>query len=184
MIPAHFDYVRANSLDEAIALLVQHGDDAKLLANWLRTIAQRTPAANIRNWCITRARHLEESTSISFLFRHRFSERSLAALTVQQALLTLRVLLDPQRAFEVNVHVVFHVDEESAGLHVRRCVAAVTNGDGAEHVLSMSRQVFNDLLSESRTLSDVLVSGELHIVGDEQRVREALGSFDLASLRT
>jgi len=32
MIPAHFDYVRANSLDEAIALLVQHGDDAKLLA--------------------------------------------------------------------------------------------------------------------------------------------------------
>lgn len=32
MIPAKFDYVRAGSLDEAIALLVEHGDDAKLLA--------------------------------------------------------------------------------------------------------------------------------------------------------
>jgi carbon-monoxide dehydrogenase medium subunit len=32
MIPATFDYVRAGSVDEAIALLEQHGDDAKLLA--------------------------------------------------------------------------------------------------------------------------------------------------------
>ena len=32
MIPASFDYVRAGSADEAIALLGQHGEDAKLLA--------------------------------------------------------------------------------------------------------------------------------------------------------
>jgi carbon-monoxide dehydrogenase medium subunit len=32
MIPAAFDYVRANSVNEAIALLEQHGDEAKLLA--------------------------------------------------------------------------------------------------------------------------------------------------------
>jgi carbon-monoxide dehydrogenase medium subunit len=32
MIPATFDYVRAGSVDEAIALLEQHGDEAKLLA--------------------------------------------------------------------------------------------------------------------------------------------------------
>lgn len=32
MIPAVFDYVRASSLDEAIAALVEHGDEAKLLA--------------------------------------------------------------------------------------------------------------------------------------------------------
>ena len=32
MIPASFDYVRAGSADEAIALLGEHGDDAKLLA--------------------------------------------------------------------------------------------------------------------------------------------------------
>jgi carbon-monoxide dehydrogenase medium subunit len=32
MIPAAFDYVRAESADEAIALLTEHGDEAKLLA--------------------------------------------------------------------------------------------------------------------------------------------------------
>ncbi|MDQ1396089.1 MAG: aerobic carbon-monoxide dehydrogenase medium subunit [Acidimicrobiaceae bacterium] len=32
MIPAKFDYVRASSADEAVSLLGQHGEDAKLLA--------------------------------------------------------------------------------------------------------------------------------------------------------
>jgi carbon-monoxide dehydrogenase medium subunit len=32
MIPAAFDLVRAGSADEAVSLLTQHGDEAKLLA--------------------------------------------------------------------------------------------------------------------------------------------------------
>jgi carbon-monoxide dehydrogenase medium subunit len=32
MIPAPFDYVRAGTADEAVALLAEHGDEAKLLA--------------------------------------------------------------------------------------------------------------------------------------------------------
>jgi carbon-monoxide dehydrogenase medium subunit len=32
VIPASFDYVRAGSVDEAVALLTEHGDEAKLLA--------------------------------------------------------------------------------------------------------------------------------------------------------
>jgi carbon-monoxide dehydrogenase medium subunit len=32
MIPTSFDYIRANSVQDAISLLAQHGDDAKLLA--------------------------------------------------------------------------------------------------------------------------------------------------------
>ena len=32
MIPAAFEYERASSVDEAVGLLGQHGDDAKLLA--------------------------------------------------------------------------------------------------------------------------------------------------------
>jgi aerobic carbon-monoxide dehydrogenase medium subunit len=32
MIPASFEYVRAGSVDEAVALLVEHGDEAKLIA--------------------------------------------------------------------------------------------------------------------------------------------------------
>jgi CO/xanthine dehydrogenase FAD-binding subunit len=32
MIPAEFDYVAPETLDETIRVLVQHGEDAKLLA--------------------------------------------------------------------------------------------------------------------------------------------------------
>src|SRR5712672_878718 len=32
MIPAAFDYVRPGTLDEALGLLAQHGEDAKVLA--------------------------------------------------------------------------------------------------------------------------------------------------------
>ena len=32
MIPAAFDYVRAGSVDEAVAALAEHGDDAKVMA--------------------------------------------------------------------------------------------------------------------------------------------------------
>ena len=32
MIPVAFEYERATSADEALSLLAQHGDDAKLLA--------------------------------------------------------------------------------------------------------------------------------------------------------
>ena len=32
MIPAAFDYVRPASLDEALGLLAQHGDGAKVIA--------------------------------------------------------------------------------------------------------------------------------------------------------
>jgi carbon-monoxide dehydrogenase medium subunit len=38
MIPAAFDYVRADSADAAIAQLVEHGDDAKLLAGGMSLI--------------------------------------------------------------------------------------------------------------------------------------------------
>ena len=32
MIPVPFDYVRAGSADKAVSLLVEHGDEAKLMA--------------------------------------------------------------------------------------------------------------------------------------------------------
>ena len=40
MIPAPFDYVRATSVDEALALLAEHGEDAKLIADVSRNIGE------------------------------------------------------------------------------------------------------------------------------------------------
>ena len=38
MIPAAFDYVRADSADDAVALIGEHGDDAKFLAGGMSLI--------------------------------------------------------------------------------------------------------------------------------------------------
>ena len=45
---------------------------SRLLANSLRKVAQKTTAANIRNWCLTHALELEDH-NLERHRRHRFS---------------------------------------------------------------------------------------------------------------
>ena len=53
-------------------------EDRKRLATALRGVAYSTSAANIRNWCITRALELDESLNLSRFRKHRFNKRELA----------------------------------------------------------------------------------------------------------
>jgi alkyl sulfatase BDS1-like metallo-beta-lactamase superfamily hydrolase len=112
-------------------------NDRQLLARGLRLIAERTPAANIRNWAITRARHLDGQTPMDRFMRHGFSAKAIAHASSVDLVHTMRVLLDPQRALGVHGHVRFVVEGEAAGLHVRNCVAVPTDGVGAEAEVSM-----------------------------------------------
>ena len=57
-----------------------HAEDRRRLASALRTIAQRTTAANIRNWCLTRALELDGQLDVSRFRRHRFSGGQVAIL--------------------------------------------------------------------------------------------------------
>jgi alkyl sulfatase BDS1-like metallo-beta-lactamase superfamily hydrolase len=161
-----------------------HGadEDNNLLATCLRTIAQRTPAANIRNWCLTRARHLDGTTPLTTLLRHRFTARNLSDAKLQHAVSTLRVLLDPQRADGVDAHVAFMVNDEVAGLHVRRGVAVPTLGEDASCTFSMDRAVFDSILCERQSLRDAIASGEVLVSGDRAAGVRALNSFELVSL--
>jgi aerobic carbon-monoxide dehydrogenase medium subunit len=79
MIPAKFDYVRASSVDEALAALAEHGDEAKLLAGGhsllpLMKLRLATPALLVD---IGRLRELSyvrdegEELAIGALTRHR-----------------------------------------------------------------------------------------------------------------
>ena len=73
MIPAAFDYVRAGSVEEAVELLVEHGDDAKLLAGGhsllplmkLRLAAPERCSSTSAAWasCPLRARRTATSRS-------------------------------------------------------------------------------------------------------------------------
>ncbi|MBW3668869.1 MAG: xanthine dehydrogenase family protein subunit M [Actinobacteria bacterium] len=84
MIPAPFEYVRASSVDEAVALLGEHGDDAKLLAGGhsllpLMKLRLATPAVlvdigRLRDLSYVEERH--DHVAVGGLTRHRDLESS------------------------------------------------------------------------------------------------------------
>jgi carbon-monoxide dehydrogenase medium subunit len=85
VIPAKFDYVRASSADEAISLLQQHGDDAKLLAGGhslipLMRLRLSTPAVLIdlgpAAGDLSYVRDAGDHVGIGALTRHRDIETS------------------------------------------------------------------------------------------------------------
>ena len=79
MIPAAFDYVRAESADDALAQLAEYGDDAKLLAGGmsllpLMKLRLATPAVLVdvgRVWELSYVRDAGNHVAIGALTRHR-----------------------------------------------------------------------------------------------------------------
>ncbi len=174
------------AIELASMLVCDDGDEADrhLLASSLRMVAQRTSAANIRNWCITRALELDGSIDLGRLRRHRFAARQVLAGGAARSVTVLRVLLVPEAAVGVDTHVRWDFDDgTSAGLHVRNCVAVPTDGAGADVTVRCAPQVWAELLGGSRVLSEVLSDGSLQVGGDAQRLRVALSVFDVDGLR-
>lgn len=140
--------------------------DRDLLARGLRLVAERTPAANIRNWAITRARHLDRQTPMDRFMTHTFGSKGIAHAASTDLVHTLRVLLDPARAEGVHAHASFVVDGEAAGLEVRNCVAVPTDGTGASGTASMTRATLVALLGNKVAWpdADIDVSGDASVV--------------------
>lgn len=158
--------------------------DRLLLANVLRDIASRTTAANIRNWCLTRARDLDGTADLSRLREHRLRPHQLAGMTPLEALHLLRVLLDPARAAGIDLHIGFLFgDGVRAGVHIRNGVSVATDGDGAASTLSIAYPDFVRVLTGTATLVGLLEAGEATIGGDAGAVRAALASYDVPGLR-
>ena len=81
-------------------------EDRKRLAAALRGIAYSTSAANIRNWCITRALELDQSLNLSRFRSHRFNKRELERRKASNSLKLLRVLLVPEIASEIDLSLI------------------------------------------------------------------------------
>ncbi|HEX7165368.1 MAG TPA: xanthine dehydrogenase family protein subunit M [Acidimicrobiales bacterium] len=105
MIPAKFDYERAGSVDEAIALLAEHGDEAKLLAGGhsllpLMKLRLATPAVlvdigRLRDLSYVRVEGGE--IAVGALTRHRDLETSDVLLSDAPLLaFTASLVGDPQ----------------------------------------------------------------------------------------
>ncbi|MFM7617212.1 MAG: alkyl sulfatase dimerization domain-containing protein [Actinomycetes bacterium] len=153
--------------------------DRQLLADALRTVARRTTAANIRNWCITRARDLEGVGDLSRFRTHRINRAQVLAGPVDGAVHILRVLVDPDRLAGVDLHVAVILDGERTGLHLRNHVAVPTDGTGADATASTTRAIWAEILAGRTTLAEELAAGGVTIEGDAAAVCAALGAIDL-----
>lgn len=153
-------------------------EDRQLLADTLRDIAERTTAANIRNWCITKARDLDGSTDLSRLRTHRLRAAQVAALTPREALHLLRVMLDPDKAAGLDHHIAFHAQgAPPAGLHIRNGVSVATDGAGAATTIRLTRPDFVRILAGEVTLAALIASGAATTDGPDPA--RALASYDL-----
>ena len=152
--------------------------DRELLARGLRLIAERTPAANIRNWAITRARHLDGQMPMDRFMVHSFGAKTIAHAASTDLVHTLRVLLDPARAEGLETHICIVVDGEAAGLRLRNCVAVPTDGSGAAGTASMTRSTFVSVLSGRTKWSEA----DITVTGDASAVDAVRRCLDHATL--
>lgn len=159
-------------------------DDRALLARCLRTVAERTPAANIRNWALTRARHLDRSTPMDRYYGHRFQAKSLASLDNKAIIATLRVTIEPTLIEGVDHHIAFVVDGEICGLHVRNGVAVPTNGNQAGSTVTTSRATLVSVLANRKSWSDCVRDGSIEVNDNGTMVDTIRAAFDVEGLRS
>jgi alkyl sulfatase BDS1-like metallo-beta-lactamase superfamily hydrolase len=181
----HDDLRFAIELSSWLAYSTDPSDsDKQLLASALRLVAQRTPAANIRNWCLARARHLDGSFDATRFNTHRISKRQILSGPISSAVSILRVLLEPTRAEGLDIEIAFKFPNGTTGLHIRNSVAVPTNGSNANHSISCELAVWADILSGSTTLSQAIATSALHIEGNASEVLRALACFDVVGLQS
>lgn len=158
-------------------------DDRRLMADVLRTIAYRTSAANIRNWCLTRARDIDGTESLERLRRHRLREQQILDMSPEASVDLLRVLVDPERAVGLDVHFTIDFGTVVVGVHLRNCVSVRTDGSGARHSVTVTYPTWARLLDGKVTLDDCLANGDVVITGDARIVSRALAVFEVPGLR-
>jgi alkyl sulfatase BDS1-like metallo-beta-lactamase superfamily hydrolase len=156
--------------------------DRALLAKALRMVAQRTSAANIRNWCITRARVLDGTANVARLKNVHLRKPTLLSAGYEKAVHILRVLLVPERVGETNIRLKFALDGNVTGLHIRNYVAVPYSGTDADATVTASLDVWTNVLSGATTLSAALADGSVTIAGNADGAVNALRSFDVKGL--
>jgi len=146
----------------------------------LRAIAQRTPSANVRNWCLTRARELDGLSDLSYFRTPSFSVAAILQAPPSLFVHDLGVHLVPSRAVDVDVHVAWQFDDGTrCGLHIRHCVAAPTDGAGATHTLHINHSTWARVLAGHRTLEAAFADGDARVDGDADVVAHALSLFEV-----
>jgi alkyl sulfatase BDS1-like metallo-beta-lactamase superfamily hydrolase len=159
--------------------------DRALLANALRLIAQRTTAANIRNWCLTRARDLDGTLDLTRFNTHRLNRRQIVSASAERSVHILRVMLEPERAIGLDANICFNfIGHDKTGLHIRNCIAKQTDGRDANIQVTSTIEIWADILTGVTSLSEAINLGTLKIEGNVNNAKSALAVFDIDGLRS
>jgi alkyl sulfatase BDS1-like metallo-beta-lactamase superfamily hydrolase len=156
--------------------------DRALLARALRMVAQRTSAANIRNWCLTRARVLDGTANVARLKNVHLRKPTLLSAGYEKSVHILRVLLVPERAKNVDMKLKFVLDGNTTGLHIRNFVAVPYSGVDAQATITGTLDTWTNVLSGSTTLTAAIADGSLSVSGDSDGAVAALRCFDVKGL--
>ena len=160
-------------------------EDRNLLARAVRIIGQRSPAANIRSWCLTRALSLEGAIDTSRLYQHRFGRQQVISSPIERSVHVLRVLVDPDELGDVDVHVGWNVGSGVVtGLHFRNGIACPTDGVGCTATVTCSIETWADLLTGRARLSASVESDVVRLSGDATAALAALRACDPEGLRS
>ena len=154
MIPAWFEYVRASSVDEALALLTEHGDEAKLLAGGhsllpLMRLRLATPAVLV---------DLGALGELSYV-RDGGDELAIGALTTHH-----RVASDPLVAGEAPV--VAHVAGQIGDPQVRHrgtIGGSLAHGDAASDLPAVLLALGGSVVARGPSGDRVIPVGELYV---------------------
>ena len=173
--------VRSDLNDQGIADAGEL-EDRKRLAASLRGIAYSTSAANIRNWCITRALELDQSLNLSRFRSHRFNKRELERRKASNSLKLLRVLLIPERAADIDMNIEINFDDsETVTYSIRNSIALVSKAKDADFSISLSKDSWFDVLCGKKTLSELMFEKTTD-TKYEKEIKKFFACFDLESL--
>lgn len=153
--------------------------DRALLGEGLRAIGQRTTAANIRNWCITRARELDGTLPLDRMRVHVFGRNAVLAAAPATTVHALRVLVDPDVAAGIDDELRWRfADGATAGLRVRHHVAVPTDGSAADLELALDLETWAEICSGRTAVAAAIDDGRAAIDGDRGRADAILACFD------
>lgn len=154
--------------------------DRAALGSILRTIGQRTPSANIRNWCLTRALELDGLLDLRRFRTHRISTGAALASQPEDTVKALRVVYDVSTRMPGVSELIWKFEEGARiGLKQRNGVAISTDGSSDAPTISLSHHTWALLLGGKLKLSESIESGAI-VASDPDFARSFLASFDIA----
>ncbi|MEM7095347.1 MAG: alkyl sulfatase dimerization domain-containing protein [Actinomycetota bacterium] len=156
-------------------------EDRERLARALRLVARRTSSANVRNWCLTRARHLDGSFPMDRYLTHRITARAILA-DPAASIEALRVLVVPERMRGLDVVILWDFGESQAALHVRNEVAVPLDPIGltADATLRLDPESWVEFVTGKTTLARLIAYDRLQIEGRSDDAYAAIAGFDLS----